>query len=144
MAIAVKDISAIAKKFVARAGVAAGDYTAGVNGTTKDQAALAIAAKDSWAAGVQAAVQNGSYVRGLTKSGTAKWKANAAGIGASRYAPGVANAQQAYVTGFGPYLTVLQNLTLSQRYPRGDPRNTQRVIDVNTALNKARTSGTGG
>jgi hypothetical protein len=142
MAIAVKDISAIAKKFVARAGVAAGDYSAGVQGTQKDQAALAIAAKDSWAAGVQAAVANGSFVRGLTKSGTAKWKANSAGIGAQRYAPGVANAQTAYANGFAPYLQVLSGLTLSQRYPRGDPRNTQRVIDVNTALNKARVSGT--
>lgn len=141
MAIAVKDISAIAKKFVARAGVAAGDYSSGVQNTQKDQAALAIAAKDSWAAGVQAAVTNGSFVRGLTKSGTAKWKANSAGIGAQRYAPGVANAQTAYANGFAPFLQVLAGLTLSQRYPRGDPRNTQRVIDVNTALNKARNAG---
>jgi hypothetical protein len=141
MAIAVKDISAIAKKFVARAGVAAGDYSSGVQNTQKDQAQLAIAAKDSWAAGVQAAVANGAFVKGLTRSGTAKWKANSAGIGAQRYAPGVANAQQAYATGFAPYVGVLTNLTLSQRYPRGDPRNTQRVIDVNTALHKQRTGG---
>lgn len=144
MPIAVKDISTIAKKFVARAGVAAGDYTAGVNGTTKDQAALAIAAAPSWAAGVQAAVQNGSYVRGLTKSGTAKWKTNAAGIGSQRYAPGVANAQSAYATGFGPYLSVLASLNLTPRFPRGDPRNNQRTIDVNTALNKARMTGSAG
>lgn len=143
MAIAVKDISAIAKKFVARAGVAQGDYTAGVQNTTKDQAALAIAAAPSWAAGVQAAVTNGSFVRGLTKSGTAKWKANAAGIGAQRYAPGVANSAPAYVAGFTPYLNVIANLNLTPRFPRGDPRNNQRTIDVNTALNKARVSGTG-
>jgi hypothetical protein len=144
MPIAVKDISTIAKKFVARAGVASGDYSAGVNGTTKDQAALAIAAAPAWAAGVQAAAANGSYQKGLAKSGTAKWKANAAGIGAQRYAPGVANAQQSYANGFAPYLQVLANLTLSQRYPRGDPRNNQRTIDVNAALNKARLAGVAG
>lgn len=143
MGIAVKDISTIAAKFVARAGVASGDYKNGVMNTQKDQAALAIAAKDSWAAGVQAAVQNGSFVRGLTKSGTAKWKANASNIGASRYAPGVANAQASYASGFQPYLAVLTSLNLSPRYPRGDPRNNQRTIDVNTALNKARVGGTG-
>jgi hypothetical protein len=142
MPIAVKDISAISKKFVARAGVASGDYSAGVNGTTKDQAALAIAAAPSWAAGVQAAVANGSFVRGLTKSGTAKWKANASGIGAQRYAPGVANAQSSYAAGFGPYLAVISGLSLSPRFPRGDPRNNQRTIEVNSALNKARVSGT--
>jgi hypothetical protein len=144
MPIAVKDISTISAKFVSRAGVASGDYSKGVTSTTKDQAALAIAAAPAWAAGVQQAVTNGSYQKGLQKSGTAKWKANASGIGAQRYAPGVAAAQTSYANGFAPYLQVLANLTLSQRYPRGDPRNNQRTIDVNTALNKARVAGVAG
>jgi len=141
MAIAVKNISDIAAKFVARAGVAAGDYTKGVTSTTKDQAALAIAAAPAWAAGVQAAAANGSYQKGLQKAGSDKWRKNASTVGAQRYPQGVANAKDAYATNFTPYLQVLSNLTLSQRYPRGDPRNNQRTIDVNTALNKARLSG---
>jgi hypothetical protein len=141
MSIATKDINTIAAKFVARAAVAGPDYTAGVQNTTKDQAALAIAAAPAWAAGVQAAVTNGSFVKGLTKSGTAKWKANAAGIGAQRYAPGVSNAKGTYAANFSPYLSAIQNLNLTPRYPRGDPRNNQRTIDVNTALNKLRLSG---
>jgi hypothetical protein len=141
MPIAVKDINTIAAKFVARAGVAAGDYTKGVTSTTKDQAALAAAAAPAWAAGVQAAVANGSFQKGLARAGTDKWRKNASTVGAQRYPQGVAQAQQTYATNFTPYLQVLANLTLSQRYPRGDPRNNQRTIDVNTALNKARIGG---
>lgn len=144
MAIAVKNISDIASKFVARAGVAGGDYTKGVNSTQKDQAALAAAAAPAWAAGVQAAAANGSFAKGVQKAGTDKWRKNSAGIGSQRYAQGVANAKEAYIQNFTPYLAVLSNLTLSQRYPRGDPRNNQRTIDVNTALNKARVSGSAG
>jgi len=51
--------------------------------------------------GVQAAVANGSFVRGLTKSGTAKWESEFGGHRRAAFTrPGVANAQTAYAKWF--------------------------------------------
>lgn len=139
MALRVKDITTIAQKFVARAGVAGQDYTNGVKAAGTTQFDNAIAAKDSWSQGVQLAVQNNSFVNGLNKAGPQKWVTNATSKGSKNYGPGVAAAQSAYVAGFTPYLNTLANLSLPPRYPRGDPRNAARSQAVGQALNKQRT-----
>ena len=142
MPISVKPISAAATKWAARAGVAVNDYTAGVANSQKDQAGLAAAAQPQWLAGVQAAAQNNTFAGGLQRAGTAGWKAGVATKGAQRYAPGVNAAQPKYTARFGPFLNVIAGLDLGQRFPRGDPRNQQRSVIVQTALNKARLAGT--
>ncbi len=138
MALKVKDISKAASKFVSRAGVAGPDYTAGVQSAGTSQFDNALAAKASWAAGVQQAAANDSFAKGLNKAGPNKWQQMASTKGAKNYPAGVAAAQASYATGVGPYFSVLQNLNLTQRFPRGDPRNQQRSVDVQTALHKAR------
>lgn len=138
MALKVKDISKSAAKFVARAQVAGPDYTAGVQAAGTSQFDNAVAAAPNWGAGVQAAVANGSFVKGLQKAGPNKWTQNAVNKGAKNYPSGVAAAQQSYAAGVNPYFQVLANLNLTQRFPRGDPRNQQRSVDVQQALHKAR------
>lgn len=138
MPIAVKSISAAATKWAARAGVAVNDYTQGVATSQKDQAALAAAAQPQWAAAVAAAANAGTFAAGLNRAGTAGWKNGVATKGAQRYAPGVSAAQPKYTARFGPFLSVIAGLDLGQRFPRGDPRNQQRSVIVQTALNKAR------
>lgn len=140
MALRVKDIAAAAAKFVARAGVAAGDYTKGIQ-AAPDQAAAAAAAAPAWSAGIQTAIQNNSFAKGVTKAGDAKWRTAASTKGAQRYPGGVAAASPAYVAGFQPFLQVLSGLTLPPRFPRGDPRNADRSTMVQQALNKARVAG---
>jgi hypothetical protein len=141
MPISVKSISAAAAKWAARAGVAVNDYTNGVANSQADQATLAANAEPQWAAAVQNAATNHTFSKGLARSGTAGWKAGVASKGAQRYAPGVNAAQPKYTSRFGPFLNVIAGLDLGQRFPRGDPRNQQRSVIVQTALNKARVQG---
>lgn len=141
MALTVKSIAAATTKWAQRAGAAVADYTNGVAGTQKDQAALAEAAEPTWAAGVAAAAQNHTFSAGLRRAGTQGWKNGVATKGASRYAPGVNASQGKYTARFGPFIQLLQGLTLTPRFPRGDVRNQQRSVDVQVALNKARMSG---
>ena len=54
-----KTASQSSQKFVERASAASGDYVSGAQSTTKDQAAAAIAGKQNWVAGVQAAITGG-------------------------------------------------------------------------------------
>lgn len=135
----VKSADAVAKKWAARAGAAGGDYSNGVNTTTRDWAADTTAQAGAWAQGVQAAAANGSFARGVNAAGTAKWKAMASGKGAQRYPQGIAAAQPAYQTGIGPVLQVLQGINLPPRGPKGDLGNLQRVAVVTQALRKLKT-----
>src|SRR5256885_13306711 len=57
--------------------------------------------------------------------------------GVKNYPAGVAAAQASYTQGVTPFFQVLAGLNLSQRYPRGDPRNQQRSVDVQTADRKS-------
>lgn len=134
MAIAVKDISTIAAKWQTRASAAAADYATGVKSTQKDWASLTAAAASSWSAGVQTAVANGSFARGVNNAGTSKWQTAAANKGAQRYPTGVAAAGGNYQTGFAPYLAVISSLNLTPRGPRGSPQNAQRSQAVGDAL----------
>jgi hypothetical protein len=139
MPISVKPIGAAAAKWAARAGVAVNDYTNGVANSQKDQAGLAAAAEPQWSAGVQNAATHHLFANGLQRAGTQAWKAGVASKGAARYAPGVNAAVPKYTNRFGPMLNVIAGLDLGARYPRGDPRNQQRSVIVQVALNKART-----
>ena len=49
-------------------------WVSGIQGTTKDQAALAAAAQPRWLAGVQDAAANNRFANGVTRRGTSYWK----------------------------------------------------------------------
>jgi len=141
MPIATKDIGAIAAKWSTRAQAAGPDYTAGVKAPRRDWAQNTGAAADSWGAGVSQAVADGRFAKGVAAAGTPKWQAAASSKGAQRYPTGVAGAQPAYSNGFGPFLQVLQNLTLPPRSPRGSPNNLQRVSAIDSALHAKKIGG---
>ena len=141
MPIPTKDINAIATKWSSRAQAAGPDYAAGVKATTKDWAGLTAAAASNWSDGVSQAVADGRFARGVQQAGTPKWQAAAAGKGSQRYPQGVGGAGPAYTAGFGPFLQVIQNLTLPPRSPKGSPNNIQRVSAVAAALHSKKISG---
>ena len=140
MPLRVKSIDTATKKFTARASIAGPDYAAGVAASGTAQHDHAVAAKDSWAAGVQAAIAANRYATGLGKN-PGKYMAKATSVGAQRYGPGVSAAAPFYTAGFGPYLDALANSTPPPRFPRGDPRNTDRVTYVDQLLHKKRVGG---
>src|SRR5690348_1098555 len=98
-----KSASQSSQKYADRAGAASGDYVKGAQETTKDQAAAAIAAAPIYAAAVQQAVSNGSYTKGLQKSGKSGWLAGVTSKGGNRYGEGVSNAAPKYATESAKY-----------------------------------------
>ena len=135
---AVKAISASADKWVRRAGQAGPDYAAGVSNPRRDWAAATLEAKDAQAAGVQQAISEGRFEKGVTAAGNAKWQRKAKGLGTARFGQGVADAQPDYVSGFTPYVAVIQGITLPPRGPKGDPRNYERTKIIGDALHSAK------
>lgn len=141
MAIRIKSSDQIAAKFAARAGAAGPDYTAGIQNPRRPWAASTLAAKDTYAAGVTAAVQNGSFSKGVSKAGDDKWSRKAAGVGSGRFAQGAQAAKGDYQAGVDPYLQVIAGVTLPARFPKGDPQNNARVAAITAALRAKKLAG---
>lgn len=141
MAIRVKSGAAIADKYVARASAAGGDYNTGVQNPRRDQAEAAAAAKDSYAAGVQAAISDNRFEKGVRAAGSDKWRRKASTVGASRFPTGIQAAKGDFQNGVQPFLDTIASLELQPRFPKGDPRNFQRVTQVATALRQKKLEG---
>lgn len=138
---AIKSMSSSSDKWVRRAGAAATDYKAGVTSPRRSWAEATIEAKDSQAEGVQQAIANGSFEKGVAKAGNTKWQRKAVSVGASRFGPGVAAAKADYEAGFAPFAQVISGITLPPRGPKGDPRNYERTKIIGDALHEAKVSG---
>jgi hypothetical protein len=134
MAINIKPLSTIVAKYVARASSAGAAYTDGVNNPRQDYAASTVASAPSWAAGVQLAITDGRFVKGVQTKGAAKWQTRSNTVGAQRYPGGINAGQGAYSAGIQPFLQALSSLNLPPRAPKGDPANLQRVAVVAQAL----------
>lgn len=130
----IKDSSEIAKKWARVTPQRSEDYSTGVKNPTKDWGASTLAAADSQAKGVQQAITEKRFEKGVSKAGTAKWQAKSATKGVDRWGPGVQVAQPDYEAGFAPYAQRIASTNLPPRYPKGDPRNLERVAVVAKAL----------
>ncbi len=140
MAIHVKPADTSAAKFQRRASAAGEDYKAGVNNPKRPQLEAAIAAAPAWAAGLQQAIADNRFVKGLNHAGPTKWKEHSTGKGALRYPQGVATAGPAWQKNTTPYLVAISNLTLPTKGPKGDPGNFARSSVVGTALHALKLS----
>jgi len=135
---AIKSASDIAAKWSRVTPQRASDYTDGVKTTTKSWANNTKDAEDSYELGIQNSIQAKSYGKGVEKAGDAKWKRKTTELGGTRWGPGVRAASGDYQAGFAPYREVIQNTVLPQRYPKGDPRNYERVMKMGEALHAAK------
>ena len=136
---AVKDLSRSADKWKRRASVAAPDYEAGIDNPRTSWEESTLKAADSQAKGVQQAIANKSFEKGIKKAGNAKWQQRAKQLGAQRFAEGVAVAEDAYKAGFQPYKEAIERVSLPPKGPKGDPRNYARVAAIGEALRKVKT-----
>ncbi len=136
---AIKPTAVSADKWVRRAGQAGPDYTRGVQNPRTSWAEATAQAADAQAAGVQQAISEGRFEKGVAKAGNAKWQRKASTVGAQRFGQGVAAAKGDYESGFAPYAAVIQGVTLPPRGPKGDPRNYERTKIIGDALHSAKT-----
>lgn len=132
----IRSATEIAAKWARVAPTRIEDYQAGVQNPREDWQRATLTAKDNWKQAIQAAAQKGSYEKGVSAAGTAKWQRKAIEVGARRWPEGVSAAQPDYEAGFAPYQQTIAATQLPPRYPRGDPRNLERVKAIAMALRK--------
>lgn len=110
------------------------DYRLGIQNPKRDWAEEALAAKENWKSGIDAAAAKDLFAKGIAKAGTSKWKEKALKKGPGRFSEGVYIAGPDYEKGFAPFHAAIERVDLGPRFPRRDPRNLERVKKVVDAL----------
>lgn len=128
-------------KWNRRTSTATTEYTEGVQSPRRPWAAATAAAAANQAAGIQQAIAEKRFEKGVNKAGDAKWQAKAVTKGSRNFAPGVQEAQNEYAAGFAPYKAAIEGVTLPPKFPKGDPRNIARVAAIATALRTKKIKG---
>lgn len=138
-AIRIKDTGALAQKFATRASAAAGDYKDGVAQAGGDWETNAKNSESNYEQGVQEAIGDKRFGKGISDAGGAKYVKRATELGATRYGPGVNAGKDEWAKQTQPYLDKLKSLTLPPKGPRRSPQNQARANMVALELGKMRT-----
>lgn len=143
MSARMKSAADAAKKWSSRAQGAGGDYTAGVSNAGQAWHDATVRSADTWAAGVQAAVGNQRFQKGVERAGAARYQNRASGVGGQRFTQGVAGAQDQYAARVAKFLDVINTAkqALPLRRPKGDPANWARSQAIGAALHQAKLAG---
>lgn len=135
---AIRSLASIAEKWARVTPERAPEYLRGIEHPKKDWAEAAGKASDTWKTAITQAAARDAYGKGVAEAGTPKWKAMAKAKGPGRFAEGVQISRELYGKGFAKYRDVIQNTTLPPRFPKGDPRNLERVKTIALALRQAK------
>lgn len=130
----VRSIAEISKKWAEVTPQRAGQYEQGVKNPKQNWEANTKASNDAYKAGIQAAVQQDRFSKGVTKAGQARWVKGAVEKGVARFGPGVQVAEGDFNRGFAPYREAIEKTVLPPRFARRDPRNLDRVRAMVTAV----------
>jgi len=135
---AIRSIAEIANKWARVTPGRASDYEAGIRTPKEDWEAATIAAEGAYEGGVQTAIAEKRFSKGVRAAGVKKWQRKALELGVTRWGPGVAAAKDDYQAGFGPFRDVIERVVLPERRPKGDPGNIDRVRVIAAALHEAK------
>lgn len=131
---AIRSVAEIAKKWGDVTPTRAAYYKAGVQNPKKDWETETLAATSAYTEGVQASIARGAFPKGVAKAGTSKWKDKSVNVGAGRWPAGVRVAEKDYQAGFAPYRDEIERTDIGPSYPKGDPRNYDKVKIIGEAL----------
>lgn len=125
----------------AASGRAQTEWVAGIQATTKDQAALAAAAQPTWLAGVQAAAASNAYANGVQRRGTGYWKSQSEAK-AANYSTGYTAGGNNYSSAIGKLMQAMPGIVnaLPPRGPAGSAQNLNRVTQLDQALHQQKGS----
>jgi hypothetical protein len=138
---AVKSMAVIKEKWARVTPGRTEDYRIGIQNPRRDWADAATAQEDTWKQAITEAATRGQYGKGVAKAGTAKWKDRSIKKGPTRFAEGVMVGAEDYAKGFAPMHDAIEAVTPPPKFPRGDPRNIDRVRVYNQALHAKRVQG---
>lgn len=129
------------KRWVDRASMSSEEYGQGIQNPRVPWAQATVNAADNQALGVQQAIADKRFEKGVAAAGDSKWRDKALSKGKGRFIQGVQVSQSDYEKGVKPYTDAIEATTLPTRYPAGDPRNLERVAALNRSLRARKMGG---
>ena len=102
MPIPIKSTREIAEKWKRVTPGRSRDYELGVSNPRISWEEATLAGADNWVQGIQQAIADGRYTRGVAAAGDAKWQRKSIEKGVPRWGQGVAMAEDDYQGGFDP------------------------------------------
>ena len=136
----IRTASEISQKWAAVTPTRSAYYENGVKTPKKDWSASTSGAASTYKEAVTKAASEGRFEKGVRRAGTEKWQRKAVDIGTSRWGPGVAAAVADYEVGFTPFRDALDKISYKPKFPKGDPRNYDRVKQVGDTLHSLKLS----
>lgn len=136
MAIRMRPIGELAKKFGDRARAAAPDYKIGVEAAGADWEQNTVAGEQNYVDGVNAAIGRKAFGKGVRASGAAHYVKRASDLGSVRYGPGIQAGTDRWATNFLPFAQALASMTLPPPGPKRSPQNQARANFVAAELGK--------
>jgi hypothetical protein len=135
-----KDLASVVRKWTANASGAQQAYIDGIESTTVDPTALAIANEQGYLAGVQSAVTTGLWRRKLSAVGRAGWQA-ASIAKASNFSTGIAAGASKYERSMTTWLPIIQQAGVAAKAMPGqtlDQRLARSAYVGRTLYNRKR------
>lgn len=133
--------NAIAKKWARVTPERTEDYEEGVRNPKRNWENETVAAEQNYEKGVTAAISRKGFSKGVKRAGLAKQQGNSITKGIPRFGEGVRMGENAMAAGMERVVKTMQAVTLPPKYPKGDPRNYERVKAIGDALFKMKISG---
>ncbi len=131
---------AIASRFVKYAPGRADRYEEGVRNPTEDWEKNTADAEPNYEEGVKKGIQRKAFGKGVHKCGTERQKAQTI-KNLGRWTEGIEGAEAEMAAAMAPVVAVMEGITLTKKYPKGDPRNYERNKIIGTTLRKAKEEG---
>lgn len=137
----VPSASKIARKWARVTSERTTDYEEGVRNPQADWAEETAGAEGRYEEGVKTAMAQKRFGKGVSEAGTAKQQKASIekGVEEGRWAGGVRVAEGEMARGIDEVVRTLESVKLPPKYPKGDPRNLERVKAVSTALHAMKT-----
>jgi hypothetical protein len=137
----IKPLDKIANKWSSVTPGRTEQYADGVRNPRVSWSAATGAAAANYDKGVQAAIANKSFAKGVQRAGDATWQNKTLEKGPSRWAQGVSVSTNDYQQGFAKYHAAIGSITLPPRGPKGDPSNINRVAIIAKTLHDLKVRG---
>lgn len=116
------------------------DYVQGIKNPRRSWGKTTCEASERYKAGVNKAHSRGAFRRGVKRKGTKGWRIPSVQKGPRRWLKGIFGSGDDYAKGFKPYHRMIPSVFMPKRFPRGDPRNLDRVKAMSTAFGQLKVS----
>ena len=134
-----KSAQKIAEKWARVTPARSVDFEEGVRNPRKDWEKNTLDAEERYEKGITAAIGRKAFGKGVKSTGTAGQQQATIEKGLVRWPEGVRLAEPKMAAGMEKVVKTLESTTLPPKYPKGDPRNLERVRVTNVALHKMKT-----